>query len=181
MYFLLGTCSFSSSVCIYSHDKTYLPPGRWWGDEGKCNLLRAILDSLSPGEKSSHMPYMATILDDRLAWAPAHGAEMEEVYGHDRQLGRILFGVASDKAVELLANKSEKESKDGPSSGLYVQRNGYGIRWIKKSAKIQTEMEERMANFGFTEDEIMELACQGVKPWDDDAWVSVLVSVMLCL
>jgi hypothetical protein len=182
MYFLLGTCSFSSSVCIYSHDKTYLPPGRWWGDEGKCNLLRAILDSPSPGEKSSYMPYMASILDDHLAWAPAHGVEMEEVYGHDRQLGRILFGVAADKALELLAKKSEKKSKrDGPSSGLYVLGNSSGIRLIDKSDEIKAEMEERMANFGFTEDEIMELACQGVKPWDDDAWVSVLVSVMLCL
>jgi hypothetical protein len=33
-----------------------------------------------------------------------------------------------------------------------------------------------MANCGFTEDDMMELACQGVKPWDDDAWVSNLVS-----
>jgi hypothetical protein len=31
-----------------------------------------------------------------------------------------------------------------------------------------------MNNFGFTEDEEMELLCQGVKPWDDDAWASVL-------
>ncbi|KAH9059673.1 hypothetical protein EDB87DRAFT_1684526 [Lactarius vividus] len=30
--------------------------------------------------------------------------------------------------------------------------------------------EERMNNFGFTEDELQELICQGVKPWDDDAW-----------
>lgn len=34
------------------------------------------------------------------------------------------------------------------------------------------EEEQRMNNFGFTEDEVMELLCQGVKPWDDDAWVS---------
>jgi hypothetical protein len=35
-------------------------------------------------------------------------------------------------------------------------------------------MAERMDNYGFTEDEVMELLSQGVKPWDDDAWVSVL-------
>lgn len=33
------------------------------------------------------------------------------------------------------------------------------------------EEDERMANYGFTNDEVMELLSQGVKPWDDDAWV----------
>ncbi len=33
------------------------------------------------------------------------------------------------------------------------------------------DAEERAANFGFTKDEIEELWCQGVKPWDEDAWV----------
>ena len=41
---------------------------------------------------------------------------------------------------------------------------------------------ERMngGGFGFTEDEEMELLCQGVKPWDDDAWASVLVWPSSC-
>jgi hypothetical protein len=38
-----------------------------------------------------------------------------------------------------------------------------------------------MGNYGFTEDDELELLCQGVKPWDDDARVSVLVSVSLRL
>lgn len=29
---------------------------------------------------------------------------------------------------------------------------------------------ERMQNGGFTNDQVNELLCQGVKPWDDDAW-----------
>lgn len=36
-----------------------------------------------------------------------------------------------------------------------------------------SEMEERMANNGFTDYELNDLLCQGVKPWDDDAWVSI--------
>ncbi len=30
-----------------------------------------------------------------------------------------------------------------------------------------------MDNYGFTEDDVQELLCQGVNPWDDDAMVSV--------
>ncbi len=32
--------------------------------------------------------------------------------------------------------------------------------------------DERAENFGFLRGEAEELACQGVKPWDDGTWVS---------
>lgn len=35
------------------------------------------------------------------------------------------------------------------------------------------ELAERMSNFLFTLGEVVELAMQGVKPWDDDAGVSI--------
>lgn len=35
-------------------------------------------------------------------------------------------------------------------------------------------MEQRMMNGGFSNSEMDELLSQGVKPWDDDAWVSSL-------
>ncbi len=35
---------------------------------------------------------------------------------------------------------------------------------------------QRRVDFGSTEDDVNELLCQGVKPWDDDAWVSVFES-----
>ncbi|KAK0435043.1 hypothetical protein EV421DRAFT_1988173 [Armillaria borealis] len=33
--------------------------------------------------------------------------------------------------------------------------------------------DERAENFGFLRGEAEELACQGVKPWDDDAWAVI--------
>lgn len=38
-------------------------------------------------------------------------------------------------------------------------------------AELEREMDERGKNCGFTDAEAFELMCQGVKPWDDDAWV----------
>ena len=84
MYFLLGSCKFGSSACVYSHDKTYLPPGRWWEDEEKRFVLHSISEPLGRGQNSAFMPYMLGIVDDRLAWKSAHGVEMEEVCGHWR-------------------------------------------------------------------------------------------------
>lgn len=43
-------------------------------------------------------------------------------------------------------------------------RNTFGGTYDSKD-------DERTQNFGFTNDEVMELLSQGVKPWDEDAWV----------
>lgn len=34
---------------------------------------------------------------------------------------------------------------------------------------LDEDLEQRFWNCGFTEEEVFELACQGVKPWDEDA------------
>mmetsp|Transcript_4852 Transcript_4852/g.8121 ORF Transcript_4852/g.8121 Transcript_4852/m.8121 type:complete len:131 (-) Transcript_4852:445-837(-) len=39
-----------------------------------------------------------------------------------------------------------------------------------EATNFEDKMDERMQNMGFTNDEVQELLCQGVKPWDDDAW-----------
>lgn len=40
----------------------------------------------------------------------------------------------------------------------------------KRMNKEEEEQEERCMNYGFTQAEVEELMCQGVKPYDDDAW-----------
>ncbi len=36
--------------------------------------------------------------------------------------------------------------------------------------ELDEETKERQMNLGFTNSEVEELLCQGVKPWDEDAW-----------
>jgi len=181
MYFLLGNCKFGGRECVYSHDKTYLPSGRWWEDEKKCELLRLISDSLSPNTSSAFMPYTFAYLDGRLAWVSAHGVEIEEIYGHSRELARLGFTSALTNAAEMLAygtfgGESSKLGRGGPiRRGRGKGRGGRRGRRVEEYDEFDSESDERMANLGFTEDDVMELAMQGVKPWDDDAWVSFLV------
>ena len=185
MYFLLGNCKFGGSACVYSHDKTYLPSGRWWEDEEKCDLLRHISESLNPNTSSAFMPYTFAFVDNRLSWASAHGVEMEEIYGHSRTLAELGFRAAVSNAADLLIhNRAFSKRGRGPSRrGRGKGRGGTRGRRIEEYDESDSEEDERMAmaNFGFDEDDIMELAMQGVKPWDDDAQVSYLLSAALHL
>ena len=180
MYFLLHGCKFGGSACVYSHDKTYLPSGRWWDDDGKLILLQSICIGPRSKENSAFMPYMCGIADNRLAWASAHGVEMEEDYVHWRDQALRAF----NDAVEDGCDTIQKRCSRGPGGGRGRSRgrgrgrgrggstvwSGLGLGDFEDS----DEEEQRMNNLGFTEDEVMELLSQGVKPWDDDARVSTL-------
>lgn len=179
MHFLLEGCKFGRSVCVYSHDKTYLPSGRWWDDMEKLDLLQQISKGPKPKENSAFMPYMCGLADDRLAWVSAHGVEMEEVYGHWRQQARDGFSDAVNDGWHAANKSSSRGSRGrrGRGRGRGGSRGGmHRSSWHSALGlddfEASDEAEERMNNCGFTEDEVMELLCQGVKPWDDDAWVS---------
>lgn len=173
MHFLLGDCKFGNSVCVYSHDKTYLPSGRWWDDEGKVVLLKQISMVPTSKENSAFMPYMCGLADNRLAWTSAHGVEMEEVYGHWRDQAMDGFCNAADDGLratfrDAYNNNGRGRRGRGRGRGRGGMRRG-GWRGLDLD-DFEDSQEERMNNFGFTEDELQELICQGVKPWDDDAW-----------
>lgn len=131
------------------------------------------------------MPYTFAFIDNHVAWASAHGVEMEELYGHSRSLAELGFQAAVDNAAKLFLNNTMSSKRGrGPSRrGRGKGRGGRRERRIEEYDEFDSEEEERMAmdNFGFTQDDIMELAMQGVRPWDDDAWVSNLVSAGLHL
>ncbi|KAF8268653.1 hypothetical protein EI94DRAFT_1727155 [Lactarius quietus] len=174
MYFLLEDCRFGRSACVYSHDKTYLPSGRWWDDDDLLVLLKQIAKGPGPKENSAFMPYMCGLADNHLAWASAHGVEMEEDYVHWRDLALNGFRNAVDDGCEAEYKHRNRGIRGGRGRG---RGGGGGMRlggWQRgldlDDFEDSDEEEERRNNFGFTEDEAMELLCQGVKPWDDDAW-----------
>lgn len=177
MYFLLGEgCKFGRSVCVYSHDKTYLPSGRWWDDNDKLILLQSIAIGPRSKENSAFMPYMCGLADNRLAWASAHGVEMEEDYVHWRVDALRAFSNAVEDGCDAISKRCSRGGR-GRGRGRSGGRRGMGRSGWHSGLDVDDfedsdEEEQRMNNFGFTEDEVMELLCQGVKPWDDDAQVS---------
>ncbi|KAH8981246.1 hypothetical protein EDB92DRAFT_192891 [Lactarius akahatsu] len=72
VYFLLGDCR--SGGCTYSHDKTYLPSGRWW-DEQKRGGIRFISKGLIRKQNPAFLHRLFANIDGRVAWA--HPAEKE--------------------------------------------------------------------------------------------------------
>ena len=131
------------------------------------------------------MPYTFAFIDNRLAWASAHGVEMEELYGHSRGLAELGFQAAVSNAVDSIIYNEVSKRGRGPSHRGRGKGKGRGGgrrgRRIVEYNVLDSEEEERVAvdEFGFDEDDVMELAMQGVKPWDEDAWVSNLVSAAL--
>ena len=149
--FLLGDCRFGS--CVYSHDKTYLPPGRWWDDDEKRDAIRYISKGPIPRQNPAFMPCIFAIMDNRIAWAGAYAAETEEVSTHWKE--------------NMMMLKYFGDIMDGDEEYAAYGNKGRGSRGGRGRGR------GRAGNWGFTDDEVQELLCQGVKPWDEDARVSV--------
>ena len=100
MNFLVRNCKFGSSACVYTHEKTYLPTGRWWEDERERLIVRHVINSLPPEKSSAFMPDMFGLIDNRLAWASSHGDEMEDEFEHSKsmQVLREAFDIGQTTA-----------------------------------------------------------------------------------
>lgn len=89
------------------------------------------------------MPYMCGLIDDRLAWASAHGVEMEDVFGHSRAQSLQTFRELVDHglAVGRIGN-----GRGGPSgSGRGGKRAQAAQRYHDY---IKSEMTTATINFG---------------------------------
>lgn len=182
LFYMLDMCKFPDSECNYAHDMSYLPKGPWdepgWGDVSQLNLERCGGDrSAQVLEAMAH--YLKPPIRAEL-WLPRN-MEMEEIkatLSYQAGVSNTLYGhYRGSTGAGPSSKKGKKKAKRG--SG---KRAGKGKRKAQQDSSMDTDeaMEERMANLGFTNDEVFELACQGVKPWDDDAWVRCKCVVAYC-
>ena len=169
MFHIYGAvCKFPAAECVYTHDTSQLPKGPWTEPrtrEPTCRMIASpdirhsaqrledfapMLKSTQPLESHSFIPHV-------------HAAEL------------LVAGLT------LLPEKDESEPSGSrpPRPKAKGKKKGKGKGRGSRSTKaayeddsdFEREMDERMMNCGFTNDEAFELMCQGVKPWDDDAWV----------
>ena len=173
--FLLGDCF---GRCVFSHDKSYLPSGRWWESEEK----RAEVQKMStwtdhPGTLSKCI----TGIDGRMEWKPNHTATTEEAF------------VWKDSVIKLegLGDFADEDLK----FANFVSRVGATMPWGWPGRERHSdwhddpeeddpeEGEEQISNGGFEVNPADVCPCDGLPwgPWfgryftEDDDYVSVLV------
>jgi hypothetical protein len=174
IYFVLGNCKFGGSVCVYAHDKTYLPTGRWWEKENKRFAIQYILNSLDPKEIPASMPYILGLIDNRFAWA-AQGIKVEHLFEDLGAQSLKIFRGIIDIGLTTARIKPGRGGSSGGGRGGRHERAGGSQFDNEAEWDSWTEDSMDVNDYGFTEDEDMELLCQGIKTWDDDPWVSVPV------
>jgi len=77
--FLVDDCR---GMCMYSHDRTHLPSGRWWESEDKRSTVRDMY-RWNFRERPASTPSLSQRLahiDNRFAWTPKHTAKVEEAH-----------------------------------------------------------------------------------------------------
>lgn len=69
------------------------------------------------------------------------------------------------EALDKVQAERKKAHEERIAKKIVTKPNNARSTHPRRSKKA----EQRERNYGFTDDEVLELAAQGVKPWDDDA------------
>jgi hypothetical protein len=177
--FLLGDCF---GRCVYSHDKTYLPSGRWWESEEKKAEVRKMTTWDMVTDLPSTLPKCIAGADGRITWKSRLAAKTEEAFVWKGSV--IMLEGLGDLTGDLQewANFETRGRVGGgwPDPG---RRSG----WDDEPEENDEESEERSSNGGFEINPADVCQCNGLPrgPWfgrywvDDDEYVSVFGLIVL--
>lgn len=155
LFYLLGLCKFGAAQCVYAHDRTHLSRGPW-DDREWAPRMRNMLGPVRGAHSAPMLEQLAPLLKPDQPLHARGFLPTERV----RALERATFAYAVSY---------DDDDDDGAPAGR--RRGRAHRRWEEEED--EAEMEERMANMGFSNAELGDLLAQGVKPWDDDAWVRI--------
>ena len=127
----------------------------WWNDKKQIEKVRGVLEMADKRAKEQRaLDALVQKMEGSKAKTPKTAGKTKPP-GGDTQAGRL--------------SKPRSADPKRQSKGRTQQRSKFKIK--------ADELEERMMNGGFTNDEVDELLAQGVKPWDEDASVSPCLSL----
>lgn len=181
---LLGKCSFATR-CFYAHDRTYLNHGGWWSDRAKVRELASDFGKSvnGPGRRSKRFEsevFFANLgvinewrNDD---WVSQQFSALDDEPVPAGRMGdSVIVNTTTGRNSRFRSkNSTNTRTAHGRMRAAAGHYDSDEYDWD------DDEYEERANHFGFDEDDLNELLSQGVKPWDDDAWVRNTFPVFAC-
>ncbi|KAG8216628.1 hypothetical protein J3R82DRAFT_6823 [Butyriboletus roseoflavus] len=168
-YYLIGVCKFGER-CSYLHSEEYLLQRGWWStaegidnEKKRYNLIRMCNKAITDynnvtkvsgtGQTSKKKQTKGKKKRDHHSRSGFEGSEPS--FASARNQSNQLQTASN---IGQSSQKMNTKSKKKPTVYSYPSWEGY-------------DSDEGSGMFGFTSNEVDELLCQGVKPWDDDARV----------
>ena len=163
-YYLMGVCKFGEQ-CSYLHSKEYLLQEGWWTTTEWISRERKKYDFVQKLNKAI-ADYNNQTKASGTGQTSKKQSKGKKKRGHRARPGASESKVVPAKNPSMgtqIGQSSQgvgKKSKKKPTGYAHSRWDGYG-----------SGGDDENGMFGFTGSEVEELLCQGVKPWDDDAWV----------
>ena len=184
---LVGRCALGDR-CGYAHDRTYLPSHGWWSEPAQTTRIErgfqggGAYRGEDPGAaKPAFLATMRALQNWREdEWVFGRYSELDDeavrVPGLPQAIvAAVVRPAGARPAVSGTAGRRAhaRAHAGGPQrlpawEDAEFDEDEFGdLKWAR-------ELRERGQpdNWGFTNGEVHDLLSQGVKPWDDDAWVS---------
>ena len=160
-YYLMGVCKFGER-CSYSHSKEYLLHKGWWSTTEWIDRERKRYDVIQMCNKA-----ITDYNNQTKASGTGQTSKKEQPKGKKKRgqparprYGGLGSGLATAPSTSAIGQPSQRVGMKSKKKQTYSSWGSY-----------DSDGDDENGMFGFTGSEVDELLCQGVKPWDDDAWV----------
>lgn len=156
-YYLFGVCKFGER-CSYLHSKEHLLQRGWWSTTDGIEKEKKRYELLQMCNKA-----LADYNSQTKAAGTSQALKKKQPKGKKKRnhRSRVGSGIPGTNPSEV-----------GQSSQRIGARNKKPtIYSYSKWPLYESDGDDENGMCGFTGSEVDELLCQGVKPWDDDAWV----------
>ncbi|KAG5648800.1 hypothetical protein DXG03_000149 [Asterophora parasitica] len=183
LYFLLSACKFGDLKCIYSHSRDALPKHGWWNDPVQIKRVKGVLELAEKKAKEQRaLEGLLYRLEGRKGGRGKGQGQRDEAKakGHGRRGGDgekrggrgKSRGANTRESGTHTGEKEKVKEKEAVNDEKKQDKN-------PDSTTTNDDAEERAQNGGFIDNELNELAAQGVKPYDDDAHVRLTYPAFL--
>ncbi|KAF8876346.1 hypothetical protein BD779DRAFT_167670 [Infundibulicybe gibba] len=163
LYYLLGSCKFGDAKCIYSHNKDCLPKRGWWADVEQTAKVKAVLELAEQQAREQRaLESLLYKLNSQTRKPRSKSGKGQRSDRHPAKGNPQPPASTTVKPPAAAESMSHFKSNDRKGRKKYLDYDSTG--------SYDDLLEQRMMNGGFTDYELNDLLCQGVKPWDDNAW-----------
>ena len=163
-YYLMGVCKFGET-CNYSHSKEFLLQNGWWSTAKELDTAKKIYE-VQQKFKQAAIDYEKNNKSSSNSGPKKKRSKGKKKSAHPQSKVNVVAG----------GNWSVRTEPGQPSrsttSNLWPK-----YAHLSPDDDESDDQDEEYGIFGFTNSEVEELVCHGIKPWGDyvEARVSLLV------
>lgn len=162
-YYLIGVCKFGEK-CAYSHSKEFLLQKSWWSTAEGIDKMKKIY-VVQQKFKQAFIDYEKKNKTSSNS-EPGLAPKKKRTRGKNKRVDHARSNIGRLQADATAAGRARSESGQSSHPSNSNVQTKHTVYSYSSPEEDDSEYGDEERMLGFTDSELEELLCHGIKPWD---------------